>query len=33
MQIKGSFIDPEEDDDKYIKDIGQISQVLIGKIG
>jgi hypothetical protein len=29
MNIKNSFVDPEEDDDKYIKDCGMFSQVLI----
>ena len=24
MVIRNNFIDPEEDDDKYVKDIGQI---------
>jgi hypothetical protein len=31
MSIKQSYIDPEEEDDKYIKDIGLINQVLIQK--
>lgn len=31
MSIKNAYMDPEEDDDKYIKDIGLIQQVLIQK--
>ena len=24
MSIRGTYIDPDEDDDKYVKDVGQI---------
>jgi hypothetical protein len=29
MNIKNSFVDPDEDDDRYIKDIGLIQNVII----
>lgn len=29
MSIKNSYVDPDEEDDKYIKDVGAIQQVLI----
>ena len=31
MNIKNSFVDPDEDDDKYIKEIGMIQNVIIFK--
>lgn len=31
MQIKNSIVDPDEEDDKYIKEVGNIQQVLIQK--
>jgi len=31
MQIKNSYVDPDEDDDKYIKEVGLIQSVVIQK--
>lgn len=31
MYIKNSYVDPDEDDDKYIKEIGFIQSVFIQK--
>ena len=31
MQIKSSYVDPDEDDDRYLKDLGLIQTIYIQK--
>lgn len=31
MSIKNNYVDPDEDDDKYIKEVGLIQNVIIQK--
>lgn len=31
MHIKNSYVDPDDDDERYIKDVGLIQSVVIAK--